>query len=75
MVTLIIFNLVLLAMAVAVMTRMLPTGFLGSLIDGLHKSIGITAPTPNQIRWVVVVWLVSMVVIVDMMLFLFAYVF
>ena len=75
MVPLIIFNVVLLALAVAVMTQMLPTGFLGELVDGLHKSIGITSPTPNQIRWVVVVWLVSMVVIVDMMLFLFVYVF
>lgn len=69
------FNLVLIGLAFLVARGVLPMKFLGGLIEGFHAIIGISPPTEKQLRWVVVTWVASLLIIVDMMLFLFAYVF
>lgn len=69
------FNLVLIALAFVVARGLLPIKFLSGLIEGFHATIGISPPTEKQLRWVVVAWIASLLIIVDMMLFLFAYVF
>ena len=45
------------------------------LVAGFHASIGITPPTEKQLRWVIVAWIVSVLLIVDLILLLFVYVF
>jgi hypothetical protein len=42
---------------------------------GLHNTIGITTPTERQLRWVLIVWVLSTVVIFDAMALLLTYVF
>ena len=69
------FNVVLIVLAFVVGRGLFPIKFISGLVEGFHATIGITPPTEKQLRWVVVVWIASVLVIVDMMLILFAYVF
>jgi len=49
--------------------------FLTSLIEGLHYTIGIRTPPPEQLRIIAIVWLVSIVVIVGTLFLLLKYAF
>ena len=49
--------------------------FLVSLIEGLHYTIGIRTPPPEQVRKIAIVWLVSIVTIVATILLLLKYAF
>jgi hypothetical protein len=49
--------------------------FLASLIEGLHYTIGIRTPPPEQLRKIAIVWLVSIVTIVATILLLLKYAF
>jgi len=69
------FNVVLIVLAFVVGRGLFPIKVISGLVEGFHATIGITPPTEKQLRWVVVVWIASVLVIVDMMLILFAYVF
>jgi hypothetical protein len=63
----VVFNILMLVLAVAVSRGGLPVHFLDGLITGLHYTIGITTPTPQQVRRAAVVWILSMLVIVDVL--------
>jgi hypothetical protein len=43
-------------------------GFLTTPITGLHFTIGITAPTPEQVRRAAVIWIISILVIIGVLL-------
>ncbi len=75
MIPIIILNLAALLVCAAVLANLVPFRLYGGLLRGLHATIGITTPTDRQLQWVLVVWIVSMLAILDMMLVLFAYVF
>jgi hypothetical protein len=69
------FNAVMILLAAAVARGVLPMKSIGGLVAGFHATIGITPPTEKQLRWVIVAWIASVLLIVDLMLLLFAYVF
>ena len=48
---------------------------LASLIEGLHYTIGIRTPPPEQLRTIAIVWLVSIVTIVLTLFLLLKYAF
>jgi hypothetical protein len=75
MTAVIVFNLAGILLCVGVLAHLVPFRLYGGLLRGLHNTIGITTPTDRQLQWVLVVWIVSMVAIVDLMAVLFAYVF
>ena len=75
MALIIAFNLVLALLAVFVGTGVVPIKVVSGLVAGFHATIGITPPTEKQMRWVIVAWLISLLLIVDVVLFLFVYVF
>jgi len=75
MIGVIVFNVACLLVCAAVLANLIPFRLYGSLLRGLHNTIGITTPTDRQLQWVLVVWAISMLAIVDLMLILFAYVF
>jgi hypothetical protein len=72
---LIVFHVVSIAIVAAVATDTLPLKWYESLLRGLHNTIGITTPTERQLRWVLIVWILSTVVICDAMALLLIYVF
>jgi hypothetical protein len=71
---LLIFNLAILLLAVATLAQVLPLRLYDGFLRGLHNTIGITTPTDRQLRWVLVVWLLSLAAIVDGMALLLQYV-
>lgn len=70
-----VFNAVLVLLAFFVGMGLVPIRVVSGLIAGFHATIGITPPTEKQLRWVIVAWIVSVLVIVDLVLVLFVYVF
>ena len=52
-----------------------PLKLVKGLVAGFYTTIGITPPTEKQLRWVIVAWIVSVLLIVDLILLLFVYVF
>jgi hypothetical protein len=69
------FNAVLILVAALVGMGLVPIKPVAGLVAGFHSTIGITPPTEKQLRWVIVAWLISLLLIVDVVLFLFVYVF
>jgi hypothetical protein len=69
------FNALLILLAAGVARGLVPMKSLSGLVEGFHATIGITPPTQNQLRWVIVAWIASALLIVDLMLLLFVYVF
>jgi hypothetical protein len=69
------FNGVMLLLAILVIAKIISVRFLTPLITGLHYTIGISTPTEAQVRNAVIVWIVSVVVIVDVLFSLLRWVF
>ena len=72
---LIVLNVVLLLIAAGVLREIIPVKLISGIIEGLHATIGITTPTPRQVRWVTAFWIAFILFTVDGMLLLFRYVF
>ncbi len=73
MIGILIFNVLTIALAVAVGMGVVPAKQTSSLLDWLHSIIGITPPAPDQTRTFAVVWIASMIVIVDGLLLLLVF--
>lgn len=72
---LIIFNAAMLLLCALTAARLAPRRFYDGFLRGLHATIGITTPTDRQLRWVLIVWLLSTVAIVDGLAWMLVYVF
>jgi hypothetical protein len=68
------FHILMLILGLSILTRALPPQRVGSILGYLHNSIGITTPPPAQARTVALIWIGSVVVIVDGCLFLLVFV-
>jgi hypothetical protein len=68
MLYIIAFNVLMIVIVVGAIKRVLPIDFLTNLITGLHYTIGITVPPPDQVRRAAIVWIVSVVIIIDVLL-------
>ncbi len=62
-------------LGLAVSRGWVPTKLIGDLMHGLHGTIGITPPTPKQVRTAVLVWIASALAIVDALFLLMQYAF
>jgi hypothetical protein len=69
------FNVVLLLLALGIARRVLPVTFLTSFITGLHYTIGISTPTPAQVRRAALIWIACVLIIVDVLYVLLLFVF
>jgi hypothetical protein len=70
MIAIVAFHIVMLALGVAVGARVVSPQFVSGLVGYLHKSIGITMPAIEQVRTVALIWIASVVVMVDGSIFL-----
>lgn len=70
MIGLIAINVVMALLALGIGSGVFPAKVFSGMIGVLHKTIGITLPSPEQERMVAVIWIASMIVIGDGMLFL-----
>jgi hypothetical protein len=70
MVGIIVFHVLMLALGLSIAVRVVPAQLISSTLGYLHKSIGITTPTIRQVRMAALIWIGSIVVILDGCLFL-----
>ncbi|HLI83172.1 MAG TPA: hypothetical protein VKV17_04595 [Bryobacteraceae bacterium] len=75
MLLLVLFHLAMIALAAALAMGWIPIKLMSGLVGAFHATIGITAPTEKQLRWVIIAWVASLLLIVDMMVVMFLYVF
>jgi hypothetical protein len=61
------FNAVMLLLALGVLTKLVSVKLMSGFITGLHYTVGISTPTPDQVRRAVLIWIVSVVTIVDVL--------
>jgi hypothetical protein len=69
-ITILGFHALMLLLGVGIACRWVPEQPVRSLLGYLHKTIGITTPSPQQERMIAIIWLASVVVIADGCLFL-----
>ena len=75
MLLLLLFHVALILLGAALAMGWIPIKLVSGLVEGFHATIGITPPTDKQLRWVIIAWIASLLLIVDMMVLLFLYVF
>jgi hypothetical protein len=69
----VLFNVLTIALAVAVGFGLVSTARVSSMLEWLHAIIGITPPEAAHARIFAVVWIASTIVLVDGMLFMLVY--
>ena len=69
----VIFNVLMIAIAAAVGTGLVPASRISSMLEWLHAIIGITPPAPEKSRLFPLVWIGSMIVIIDGLLSLLVF--
>ena len=69
------FNALMLLLAIGVLAKAISVSFLTGFITALHFTIGISTPTQAQVRHAVIIWIVSVVIIVDILFSLLRWVF
>jgi hypothetical protein len=74
MIGIIAFHIVMLVVGLAIGTRVVSPQLVSELLDYLHKSIGITMPSTEQVRMVALIWIASLVIMVDGFLFLLLFI-
>ena len=70
MVVIVVFHVLMLLLALGIVLRAIPPQLGGNMLSYLHKVIGITTPSLEQVRMVVLIWIGSTVLIVDGCIFL-----
>jgi hypothetical protein len=68
-----IFNVLMIAIAAAVGSGLVPASRISSMLEWLHAIIGITPPAPEKSKLFALVWVGSMIVIVDGLLLLLVF--
>jgi hypothetical protein len=59
------FHIVMLLLLMCIATRVVPAHVVSTMVAVLHKSIGITTPPESQVRIIALVWVGSVIVMVD----------
>ena len=68
------FHVMMFALGLSIASRLVPLQRVSSALGYLHNSIGITTPAERQVRMVALIWIGSLVVIVDGCLLLLLFV-
>ncbi|HUB03076.1 MAG TPA: hypothetical protein VL983_10335 [Terriglobales bacterium] len=69
----IVFNLLMVAFAAAIALRLLPPARVSTSLDWLHGIIGITPPAADKAWIFALVWVVSLLLIVDGLLLMLVF--
>jgi len=74
MVNIVVFHVLMLLLGLGIVSRVVPTQLVRHILGYLHKTIGITTPSLEQVRTVALIWIGSTVIIVDGCLFLLVFI-
>ncbi|MGA7851650.1 MAG: hypothetical protein WCA13_21335 [Terriglobales bacterium] len=70
MVGIVVFHALMLFLGLGIVSRVVPAQLISNMLGYLHKTIGITTPSMEQVRMVALIWIGSVIIIVDGCLFL-----
>jgi hypothetical protein len=65
MVGLVVFHVLMLLLGLAIGSRVAPVELLSDMLGYLHSTIGITPPPLEQVRKITLIWIGSIIIIVD----------
>jgi hypothetical protein len=65
MIGIIAFHVLVVLTGLAVLTRIVPTESVSRFLGYVHNIIGITEPAAEQVRMIGVIWIASVMVVVD----------
>jgi len=74
MIGIVVFHVLMLLLGLGIASRVVPTQLVTTMLGYLHKTIGITTPSPEQVRMIALIWIGSTVIIVDGCLFLLVFI-
>jgi hypothetical protein len=69
----VLFNVLMIVLAVAVGSGLVPASRITSMLEWLHAIIGITPPATEQTRIFGVVWVATTIILVDGFLFMLVF--
>ena len=67
------FHLLMLLLGLGILSQVVPSQVVDNVLGYLHNTIGITAPPPQKVRTVTLIWMGSTIVIVDGALFMLVF--
>ena len=70
----VVFHVLMLLIGLGILSRVISPQLVSNMLGYLHKTIGITTPPVEQVRMVALIWLGSVIVIVDGCLFLLVFI-
>jgi hypothetical protein len=74
MVGIVLFHIAMLLLGLGILVRLVPESLVGNALGYVHNAIGITTPSEKQVRLVALIWLGSVIVLVDGCLFLLVFI-
>jgi len=74
MVGIIAFHVLMLLLGLLIVSRVVAVERVSNALGYLHKTIGITTPSREQVRMVALIWVGSVIIIVDGCLFLLVFI-
>jgi len=74
MVAIVVFHVVMLLLGLVIGSRVVSTDLVSNVLGYLHKTIGITTPSLEQVRMVALIWIGAAIIIVDGFLFLLVFI-
>jgi len=69
----VVFNVVMILIGAGVASPFAPAKLFGDLLGYLHTIIGITTPAPDKVRMVMLIWIASLIFLVDGLLLLLVF--
>jgi hypothetical protein len=73
MIGVVVFNVVMVLLGLSVAKSLVPAKLLSDMLGYLHTAIGITTPASDEVRMVVLIWIGSVIIIVDGLLLLLVF--
>jgi hypothetical protein len=70
----VVFHVVMLVLVLSIVSRVVPTQRVSDTLGYLHNAIGITMPSVAQARMISMIWIGSVIVMVDGCLFLLVFI-
>lgn len=67
------FNVLMVLLGLSVASSLVPAKLLSDILGYLHTTIGITTPAPGKVRMIVLIWIGSLILIVDGLLLLLVF--
>ena len=74
MIGIIVFHILMVLLGLGIVSRIVPPRMVSNLLGYLHNTIGITTPSPQMVQMVALIWIASVIVIVDGCLLLLVFI-